>query len=136
MKSAIARYEPAPLPAAPPRSYTGTRRADGATHVTRFMAGSGSPLDPRLDLRNHSPTGFEWGYGGSGPAQLALALCADALGDDRRALQVYQQFKFAVVENLPKAGWTLTAREVIERVNRLIIDAAASAPQEITDANA
>jgi len=33
----------------------------------------GVPLNPRLDLYNHSPTGFEWGYGGSGPAQLALA---------------------------------------------------------------
>jgi Family of unknown function (DUF6166) len=33
----------------------------------------GRRLNPRLDLWNHSPTGFEWGYGGSGPAQLALA---------------------------------------------------------------
>ena len=36
----------------------------------------GRPLDPRLDLCSHSPSGFEWGYGGSGPAQLALALLA------------------------------------------------------------
>lgn len=27
-------------------------------------------LRPRNDIRDHSPTGFEWGYGGSGPAQL------------------------------------------------------------------
>ena len=33
----------------------------------------GRRLNPRLDLWNHSPTGFEWGYSGSGPAQLALA---------------------------------------------------------------
>jgi len=26
-------------------------------------------------VRNHSPDGFAWGYGGSGPAQLALAIC-------------------------------------------------------------
>ena len=26
---------------------------------------------------NHSATGFEWGYGGSGPSQLALALSLD-----------------------------------------------------------
>jgi hypothetical protein len=30
-------------------------------------------LELRLDLFNHSPIGFEWGYGGSGPAQLAPA---------------------------------------------------------------
>ena len=39
------------------------------------------PLDSRRDLWNHSPTGFEWGYCGSGPAQLALALLADHLGE-------------------------------------------------------
>lgn len=46
------------------------------------------PLEPRHDLRNHSPDGFEWGYSGSGPAQLALALAADVLGDDDRAVAV------------------------------------------------
>lgn len=34
-------------------------------------------LAPRLDLVNHSPAGLNWGYGGSGPAQLALAILAD-----------------------------------------------------------
>lgn len=40
-------------------------------------------LPPRTDLVNHSPTGFEWGYAGSGPAQLALALCVDALDGNK-----------------------------------------------------
>jgi len=70
------------------------------------------PLNPRLDLWSHSPTGFEWGYGGSGPAQLALALLADQLGDDERALEFYQCFKRAVVSNFPYAGWTLTSRQI------------------------
>jgi hypothetical protein len=38
------------------------------------------PLPIRLDLRNHSPTGFEWGYRGSGAAQLSLAILADYIG--------------------------------------------------------
>jgi len=58
-------------------------------------------LDARRDLVNHSPTGFEWGYAGSGPAQLALAILADTmhamLADpedaDRAALGLYQRFK-------------------------------------------
>lgn len=29
----------------------------------------------------HSPTGFSWGYGGSGPAELALNMILDAVGD-------------------------------------------------------
>ncbi len=51
------------------------------------------PLPLRLDLANKSPTGFEWGYGGSGPSQLALALCADALDDEIAVLTIYQNFK-------------------------------------------
>jgi len=39
------------------------------------------PLDPRLDLANHSPSGFAWGDGGSGPAQLAPAVLADLYGE-------------------------------------------------------
>ena len=70
------------------------------------------PLNPRLDLWNHSPTGFEWGYGGSGPAQLALALLADHFADKEQALRLYQSFKFAVVVKLPKKGWTLTSDQI------------------------
>src|SRR6267378_1793164 len=61
---------------------------------------NGRALKPRLDLWSHSPTGFEWGYGGSGPAQLALALLADHLGDDNEAVSLHQEFKRIVVANL------------------------------------
>lgn len=64
----------------------------------------GVRLDPAesLSIRRHSPTGFSWGYGGSGPAQLALAILLHVLG--RRdadetwpggdAERLYQEFKF------------------------------------------
>jgi hypothetical protein len=77
------------------------------------------PLNPRLDLWNHSPTGFEWGYCGSGPAQLALAVLADHLADDRQVLDIYQRFKWAVVAELPKKGWTLTSREIVQSLERI-----------------
>ena len=73
---------------------------------------NGIPLDPRLDLYNHSPTGFEWGYGGSGPAQLALAILVNHFGDCAKALATYQAFKREVVAGLPKHGWTLTSRDI------------------------
>jgi len=72
----------------------------------------GRRLNPRLDLWNHSPTGFEWGYGGSGPAQLALAILADHLGDDQEALNFYQRFKWAIIAELPGRGWRLTSLEI------------------------
>jgi hypothetical protein len=77
-----------------------------------IVEADGKPLPLRLDLRNHSPTGFEWGYGGSGPAQLALAILADCLDNDEKALRLYQRFKFRVVGNLPHDRWTLKEKEV------------------------
>ena len=80
----------------------------------------GRPLNPRLDLYNHSPTGFEWGYCGSGPAQLALAILADHLGDDRQALDVYQRFKWAVIVELPRnRSWTLTGQVIDQTLQNI-----------------
>ena len=31
-------------------------------------------LEKSFEVVQHSPTGFQWGYGGSGPAQLATAI--------------------------------------------------------------
>jgi len=56
-------------------------------------------LDPRHDLASHSK-GFAWGYGGSGPAQLALAILADARGDTF-AITHYQKFKWEAIANYP-----------------------------------
>ncbi len=98
-------------------SYRGVRES-GAARVDRLVqrqsqdSAGGAALNPRLNLRRHSPTGFEWGYGGSGPAQLALALLADCLADDRRALALYQGFKDAVVARLPHEGWMLEQTEI------------------------
>lgn len=36
---------------------------------------------PLYHLSLHSPEGFNWGYGGSGPADLALAILADHLNE-------------------------------------------------------
>ena len=97
------------------RTYHGFCDEDGERHVVVIECGSvvGRPLPLRLDLANKSPSGFAWGYGGSGPAQLALALCADALDGDEAALAVFQEFKQAVLVPLnEEAPWTITAGEV------------------------
>ena len=80
---------------------------------------NGQPLDPRLDLLKHSPCGFEWGYGGSGPAQLALALLADALNDDDQAVILHHEFKWMVVATLPLHSWRLTRQEIRQSVKAL-----------------
>ena len=70
-------------------------------------------LNERFDLYNHSPTGFAWGYGGSGPAQLSLAILADATNDDELARKYYQAFKFDIVAHR-KGNWEITEAEVLE----------------------
>ena len=60
----------------------------------------------RTDIRNHSPAGFEWGYGGSGPTQLVLSLCAECLGD-RCAAAIYQRAKADVLALLSGDRWIL-----------------------------
>lgn len=101
------------------------RRTDAANSVTPNVVevedadGNRKPLDPRYDLRNHSPDGFEWGYGGSGPAQLALAILADHLGDDERAQRHYQRYKFVTIGRITTDTWTITSEEVAKVVESL-----------------
>lgn len=66
---------------------------------------------PSQQLINHSPDGFAWGYGGSGPAQLALALLL-WFADRDFALANYQKFKWDVVAKLPVPEFELSERVV------------------------
>jgi hypothetical protein len=102
-----------PLPMAALKQYEGRREGYAA-----IVTVDGKRLKPRWDLCNHSPSGLEWGYPGSGPAQLALAILADHCGDEQ-ALRFHQRFKWAVIVGLPKRGWKLTSREIDEAMRRL-----------------
>ncbi len=90
--------------------YHGRLSPDGRCIVEVWddVAGSGRSLDPCLWIRNHSPDGFEWGYGGSGPAQLALAILYDLYRDRDIAERYYQRFKFLVVGRFDSDTWLLT----------------------------
>jgi hypothetical protein len=96
------------------KEYRGIRTGDGVTVTV-----NGQPLNPRHDLRNHSPDGFEWGYSGSGPAQLALAILADHLGDDARAQALYQEFKFTVVAGFQGDEWRMNSTAIDEALKRI-----------------
>ena len=110
------------------KQYQGVMTEHGGV-VTVDDGGESRGLDPKHEVRRHSPAGYGWGYAGSGPAQLALALCADALGDDARAAAVYQGFQFRVVEALPADGWVLSERAVLDAVYALERERAARHPE-------
>jgi hypothetical protein len=91
-------------------------RTEAGAHVVL----GGEKLSPRFDLRNHSPTGFEWGYGGSGPAQLALAMVAAVAGDDELALTCYQDFKWGMVVSLRGQFWEMRSADVADWVKHWV----------------
>jgi hypothetical protein len=101
--------------------YLGFRRDGSGDAVVRRVRRHKQYLLPaRFDLWNHSPTGFEWGYGGSGPAQLALAILADALDDDARASKLHQEFKWNVIARLDRnQPWLLSRAAVLAAVNTI-----------------
>lgn len=93
------------------KSYHAKRLAT-SSQVTVHDGISASSLSPRLDLHRHSHQGFEWGYNGSGPTQLSLAILADFLGDDQEAMRLRHDFRQKVIAPLTGDEWTLTAAEI------------------------
>lgn len=66
--------------------------------------------------------GWEWGYGGTGPAILALAILADLLGetgvsrDDfhtSRSYRHHQPFKWAHIASAPRAGFSIAGETIL-----------------------
>lgn len=64
-------------------------------------------------IRNHSPDGFAWGYGGSGPSQLALAILLE-LTDEIFAALNYQDFKWEFIAPIDKNSDHIIACDILE----------------------
>ena len=86
--------------------YRGDRTIDGIK-----VSVDDRPLDPRYDIRALTKNGFEWGFEGPEPAQLALAILADHLGKAEPALARYQDFMRRVVAELGNE-WELTSDDI------------------------
>ena len=69
--------------------------------ATREVTIDSKKLNPARSQKiyNHSPDGFYWGYGGSGPAQLALAILLEFTDKDT-AFRLHQGFKWDVIARL------------------------------------
>ena len=80
---------------------------------TREIYLPGGRLNPSesLAVARHSAHGFGWGDGGSGAAQLALALLLRAT-DRASAIAHYKAFKWDVIARLPQADFTLALASV------------------------
>lgn len=92
---------------------------DGDRHFVR---------DVNHEVR-HSPTGLEWGYTGSGPADTALSILMDFLVYEEDmsyplarqiADEYYQQFKFDVVAGLNGPGFALPFQKVKQWLGKAV----------------
>jgi len=87
-----------------------------------------------LHVMRHSPDGFEWGYGGSGPSDLARSILVEhfagvwknepmarreqARKAEQQAESLYHKFKFEFVAMAPSEGFVVTEREIEEWLER------------------
>jgi hypothetical protein len=85
------------------------REVDGFLH--KLIPG------PSQKVWNKSPDGFQWGYAGSGPAQLALALLLNATNDQELSLRLFQRFKEDFVAKWGDT-WEITQDEILEWIEK------------------
>lgn len=83
------------------KTYKALRTPDGCTVTV-----DGVPLVSGQD------NDFEWGYEGSGPQQLALAILTDHFGDDNLALSRHKIFMEVVIGVMRGDEWTLTSDQI------------------------
>ena len=78
-------------------------------YETREVTLDGQALDPAPshEIWNKSPEGFMWGYNGSGPAQLALAIMYHVTESAEISLKIFQEFKREVIAPLPQADFEI-----------------------------
>lgn len=82
----------------------------GAVYLWRDAKGYAHANVPHRIVR-HSPTGFEWGYGGSGPADLALNILAHLFGREI-AFEHYQDFKRDFICTVDHHGGVITVESI------------------------
>ena len=86
---------------------------------TVFIDGKELSPAPSQKLKNHSPDGFAWGYGGSGPAQLALAILLEITKDEDFSLKKYQDFKRDIICDLPvEKNFAIDGKQVLEWIEK------------------
>jgi hypothetical protein len=111
-------------------SYHGLYEGIGRTYVYVERACKRTPLTHHV---RHRPTGFMWGYGGSGPADLARCVLSDYLGlsplgttsgiYDKGSIpeieRIYHQFKFDLIAALPRGGasWSISGDTIATWLN-------------------
>jgi hypothetical protein len=91
--------------------YRGSFDATGSAQV-RWYPNDAKP-EPVPHVKEHSPSGLNWGYTGNGPADTALSILTHAARQQEIADELHQQFKRDVIADLePNQPFELQGRRV------------------------
>jgi len=102
--------------------YAGKRTPEGVQITVQTVGHNGDApqVRPLKHVAYHSPSGLEWGYGGSGPADLALSILCDLLDEHPQGMEeiertqawhFHQAFKWQVVSTWGEA-WHIREDQV------------------------
>ena len=96
--------------------YTGIRATDMLSVVVWYN----DQARPLKVICRHSPDGFEWGYGGSGPSDLALSILTDYFRrrSSRDAIAeaglTYQDFKWTFIAPILEDTWKIEEQQITD----------------------
>ena len=118
------------------KKYIGTRHPASGTTTVVVEAGSMTyDLPARLDVADYSRDGFEWGYTGSGPTQLSLALLLDlfpisACHIDGLPFETINKLKEQLICKLPRTGnFTITTQDLKDALSADLLSADLVCPE-------
>jgi hypothetical protein len=80
--------------------------------VVCSRVGEGIQTNVPCRIAYHSPDGFEWGYGGSGPADFALNILSIFAGQEF-AERHHQDFKWKFIAPMPYEGGKIKREDIV-----------------------
>jgi len=101
----------------------------GFEHQQRLCVVAGDPAGPlglqplptRTDLWCHGPAREGFGRTRASRLQVALAMCADHLGQDDAALQVYERVAERITRDIEDMPWVVTSQTLSEIIADILI---------------
>lgn len=88
--------------------FVGVREAGLAVVYVYENGRNTGHLEASVFAQTKSPTGFEWGYDGSGPSALAHSIIVRCTADEVAADQLWMTFRERVVSLFPEEGFRLS----------------------------
>lgn len=84
--------------------------------TVHFESGTVALLAMTIAGKRKSPGGFEWGYSGSGPTALAMALCARATGSECPASTVIA-VRDSLLSSIESDEWEIPLTRVLDTIS-------------------